>query len=387
MNGPYHITKVKKESPLLSKRLENWWGWNRPFYKNRFNFKRVKFQVIRDRNTAMEYLLKGKIDYENMNFPEFWHDKTKTKEFANGYIHRLWFYTDRPRSDYLLTLNKNYEIFKDKRVREALHHSMNVNKLINKVLQGDYERQQAVSRGYGEFTNPNIKVREFDLKKADALLDAAGWSKRGSDGIRVKDGRRFAAKLTYRSPTTHHVLLYSEKAKKAGFDIKLHLMDASAGWKFLRDKKSEIAFVSWATFFRPQYYGLYHSDNANKSNNNNFANVAEPALDKLIDQFRKSTDGKLRRQLAWKIQQWIHDDAIQIPLFEVPYFRIAYWPYIKFPEVQGTRYGQYFQYFGDSSGGLMWYDKDEKKKLKKAMKKNQKLAPVTIVNKTYKNKS
>src|SRR5262249_23215474 len=35
----------------------------------------------------------------------------------------------------------------------------------------------------------------YDAKKAEALLDEAGWQQRGPDGIRTKDGQRFSFTL------------------------------------------------------------------------------------------------------------------------------------------------------------------------------------------------
>ncbi len=383
--GPYFISEIKKGKSITFKRVEKWWGWKKDYYKNRFNFEKVMMQVIRDNKTAFEYFLKGKIDFIAMNFPDLWHDRGNSDEFQNGYIHKIWFYNDRPRSDYVLTLNKDMEIFKDKRVREALHYSMNVQRVIAKVLRNDYQRLQGISRGYEGYTNKAIKARPFDLKKAGELLDAAGWNQRGPDGIRIKEGRRLEATLIYReSSFTNRFVVLREEAKKAGFDIKLQLMDASAGWKYLQDKKAEIALVTWSPFFRPQYYSQYHSKNAHKKQTNNLANVADPELDKLVEAYRASTSASERMALAQKIQQWVHDDAIQIPLFEVPYFRLGYWAWLQFPKPPATKRSDGFHFFGDSSGGMMWMSQEAKKEIQQAIKNNTKLQPSTIIDETYK---
>lgn len=383
--GPYYISKVKKGKTITFKRNAKWWGWEKDFYKNRYNIKKIQLQVIRDDNTAFEFFLKGKLDFFTMNFPDLWHERSKTKEFENGYIHKLWFYNDMPRSDYVLTLNKEAEIFKDKKVREALHYAMNVEKVITKVLRSDYQRLQGISRGFQGYTNSKIKARPFDIEKASALLDAAGWTKRGPDGIRIKDGRRLETTLIYRSSSfTNRVVVLREEAKKAGFDIKLQLMDASAGWKFLQEKKAELAMVGWSTFFRPQYFSLYHSSNAHKTQTNNLANVADPELDKLIESYRASTSEPERQELAKKIQKWVHDDAIQIPLFEVPYFRIGYWAWLQFPKPPATKHSDGFQMFGESTGGMMWMNPELKKTVKKASKSGKKLEAKTIIDESYK---
>ena len=386
--GPYYISKVKKGKTITFKRKKDWWGHKLPWFKNRFNIDKVVLKVIRDPSVSFEYLKKGKLDYMSITFPDYWYDKTKAKEFAHGYIHKMMVYNDRPRSDYVLTLNESFSFFKDKNVREAFHYAMNVDKVIKQVLRGDYDRLQGITRGYGKYSNPKIAARPFDLKKADELLKKAGWAKRNGSGIRVKNGQTLSASITYSQPNmAPRLVVLREEAKKAGIELKLKQLDQSAMWKSFLEKKHEIAFVGWGTRFRPQYWGQYHSANANKAQTNNFSNTADKELDKLIEQYRGSTDEAKRVGLAHSIQQRIQDLAIQVPLFEVPYYRLAHWAWIKFPKVPATKSSYYFDYFGTSSGGLMWIDGDEKKATKKARKKGKKLPPVTNIDKTYKMKT
>ncbi|NRA63854.1 MAG: ABC transporter substrate-binding protein [Pseudobacteriovorax sp.] len=387
-SGPYYIDKVRKGKTITFKRVKDWWGDKRPWFQNRFSFDKVQFQVIRDRNTAFEYFTKQKLDYINLNYPDLWHERTNTPDFLSGRIKRLWFYNDRPRYDYVLTLNTKHPIFQDKRVREALHYSMNVDKVINQVLRKDYQRLQAISRGYGDYTNETLKARPFDLKKADELLSAAGWTKRDKNGYRVKDGQTLEATLTYRDASVaKRFVVLREEAKKAGFNIKLQLLDSSSGWKYFRDGKTEIAYVVWATFHRPQYWSQYHSSNANKTQTNNFSNLADPELDKLIESYRASTKHEERTKAAQKIQKFIHDAAVQIPLFEIPYFRVGYWNWIKFPKVQATKESDTLKYFGLSTGGLMWLDKEQKKKTKAEAKQKKPGQPIIEKNETFRRKT
>lgn len=386
--GPYQISQIKKGKSIVFKRKKDWWAKDLPWFKHRFNIDKIKIKVIRDISAQFEYLKKGKLDYQYLPFPDYWHEKTKIKEFDYGYIHKLMAYNDRPRSDSVLTLNESYEIFKDIRVREAFHYAMNVDKVISKVLRNDYNRLQGISRGFGDYTNPTIKARPFDLKKADELLDQAGWTKRNGQGIRTKGSSTLTATITYsQANLAPRLVILREEAKKAGIELKLQQMDGSAMWKSFLEKKHQVALVSWGTFFRPQYYGQYHSSNANKPQTNNFSNTADPNLDKLIEGFRSSTNPQKRIKIAHQIQQVVHDRAIQIPLFEVPYYRFAHWGWIKFPKQVGTKSSENFDYFGTSYGGLMWIDKAEKKRILDAKKKGVKLSPVTRLDETFRIKS
>ena len=386
--GPYQISKVRKGKSITFERKKDWWAKDLPFFKNRFNVDRVIFKVIRDPAVAFENLKKGNIDFMDITWPEYWHEKTNIDVFQNGYIHKAQFYNDAPRSDYLLTLNLAYPLFQDRNVRLAFHHAMNVDKVIHQVLRGDYSRLQGISQGYGDYTNPSVKARDFDLEKADDYLKKAGWTERNGQGIRVKDGKTLTATISYgQSNVAPRLVVLREEAKKAGIELKLKQMDPSALWNSYLEKKHEIAFVSWGTQFRPQYWGQYHSANANKAQTNNLANIALPKLDKLIEDYRGSTDKKKRQKTAYEIQQIVHEEAISIPLFEVPYYRLAYWPWLKFPDVPSTKTSDRLDPFNSSTGGLFWIDSDAEKEVREARRKGKKLKPVVLIDETFRKKT
>jgi peptide/nickel transport system substrate-binding protein len=69
---------------------------------------------------------------------------------------------------------------------------------------------------------------EFDIDRANKLLDDAGW-KRGSDGIRAKDGKRI--KLVYQTsinaPRQKNQQIVKQACQKAGIEIELKAVPAS----------------------------------------------------------------------------------------------------------------------------------------------------------------
>ena len=77
------------------------------------------------------------------------------------------------------------------------------------------------------FTSKNMKW-EFNIDKANQLLDAAGW-KRGADGIRVKDGKKL--KLVYQTsvnaPRQKNQQIVKQACQKAGIDMELKAVTAS----------------------------------------------------------------------------------------------------------------------------------------------------------------
>jgi microcin C transport system substrate-binding protein len=385
--GPYQISDFKKGKYLKFKRKRDWWARDLYYSKNRFNVNNVIYTVVRDDNLEWEYFKKIRVDVFGMTLPKYWHVKSKTPVIENGYVYRIWFYNDTRRSPFGLWLNQDKEIFKDKNVRYAFAHAMNIQKVIEKVLRNDYFRLEHGFVGYGPYSNNNIKARRFDLAKVDYYMEKAGWQ-RGVDGIWEKNGRPFSVEVLYGSD--HHtpkLVVLKEEAKKAGVELRLQRLDPSTWYKKISESNHEAVWMGFGTGLRPSYWQSWHSDNAHKPRTNNVTNTDDPELDRLIEAYRNSLETQERIELSQKIQEIIHDNGAYVPTSTVLYVRQAYWRWWRLPKIPGTKEStSLFGPFSPGTGGLFWYDKQLHEETKKMMKKKKKLPPVTIIDKTYKMK-
>lgn len=383
--GPYQISDFKKGKYVKFKRKKDWWAKDLKYYKNRFNVDVVNFKVVRDFNLLWEYFKKRKMDVFPMNFPKYWHVKSKTPVIENGYVNRIWFFNDTQQSAMGMWLNQDRDIFKDINLRYAFAHAMNIERVIQKVLRGDYYRLEQGFIGYGRYSNDTIKARRFDLERVDHYMKKAGWG-RGTDGIWIKNGQRFSVEITYHvDEHTPRVVVLKEEAKKAGIELRIQKLDQSATFKKILEKRHDVAWMGWSTSLRPQYWEHFHSINAHKPQTNNITNTDDPEMDKLIDAYRNSLEEEERIDISKKIQKKIHEIGPFVPTFMVPYVRQAYWRWWKLPEVPGTKMSDdLFAPFGSTTGGLLWFDENVYNETRTAMKKKKKLQPVTIINETYK---
>jgi microcin C transport system substrate-binding protein len=60
--------------------------------------------------------------------------------------------------------------------------------------------------------------------------------------------------------------------------------------------------------------------------------IAVPELDRLIEQYDTSDDLDGMRQIAYRMEEIIHDHGSFSPGFVTPFYRTAYWRWVKFPE-------------------------------------------------------
>jgi peptide/nickel transport system substrate-binding protein len=77
------------------------------------------------------------------------------------------------------------------------------------------------------YRSPNTRA-EFNVDKANAVLDAAGW-KRGADGIREKDGRklRFVYQTSINGPRQKVQAIVKQACRRAGIELELKAITAS----------------------------------------------------------------------------------------------------------------------------------------------------------------
>lgn len=382
--GPYQMSDFEKGKKVAFKRKKDWWARDNRYFKNRFNVDRVVYEVVRDMTVMWEYFKKGKIDTFGITMPKYWHTKTQIPLFENGYAEKIWFFNDTQQSAQGLWLNQDKEIFKERNLRYAFAHAMNIEKVIEQVLRNDFYRLEHGFVGYGRYSNPSVKARRFDIDQVARDMKASGWD-RGPDGIYVKNGNRFSVEVTYSiDEHTERLVVLKEEAKKAGIELNLQKLDVSAAYKKVMEKNHDVAWMGWSTSLRPQYWEHFHSINAHKPQTNNITNTDDPEMDKLIDAYRDSLDEEKRIALSLKIQEKIHEIGCFVPTFMVPYVREASYRWWRLPKVPGTKMsGSLFDPFGSTTGGLFWYDKARHEETQAAMKEGKTFPPVTLVDRTY----
>lgn len=89
------------------------------------------------------------------------------------------------------------ELFKDKKVRQALTTALDRESIVSQVLDGDgevaYIPESPLSWNYPK--DIDVPKFEYNEKKAKQMLAEAGWKDTNGDGILDKDGKKFSFTL------------------------------------------------------------------------------------------------------------------------------------------------------------------------------------------------
>jgi peptide/nickel transport system substrate-binding protein len=197
-------------------------------------------------------------------------------------------------------------LFSDKRVRQALYYGLDFDSFIQTQWQGLAQRCltpiSPVSWAYPDVSKLN--PYHYDPDKANQLLDAAGWTQRDKDGIRMKDGKRFSFTwMAYTDSAWPKNLqaLAVDQWKKIGVEMKSELMDFNTmSDKVFTQGKFEMFNIGWSLSIDPDPVGMYDkaSDVKGGYNAMHYYNADAEAI---FAQERQEFDQAKRTQ---ELQQW-----------------------------------------------------------------------------------
>lgn len=378
---------LKKGRSLTLTRDKTWWAGDKKHWRYRFNMDRLHFAVIRDTPKHFEAFKRGDIDQFSLRLSEFWYEKLPDTDpdVEAGYIHKSAFYNQRPRPTFGLWMNSAQPLLDDQNVRVGINHAANWELVIEKFFRGDYSRMNTSSDGYGEFTHPSLTSRTFDIEKAQTAFAKAGFAARGPDGVLVNEtGQRLSFTLSTGYEHYKDILtILKEEALKAGLELRIEVLDGTAGWKKVQEKKHEIHFVAFAVSLEmyPRFWETYHSANAYdvpylesgepnparklNAQTNNLESIALPELDALITRYRASEDKQEMITLAHKMTELHHEYASFVPGFVQPFYRTGHWRWIKYPEGFNYKHSR-----GYDSLFVHWIDTAVKTETLKAMEED-----------------
>ena len=97
------------------------------------------------------------------------------------------------------------EWFRNRQFRQAVAHTIDKDTIIEDVYHGvGYPQWSSISPAAGDFHNPNVRKYEYDVNRANEILDSLGWKDTDGDGIR-EDGAGNAIRISLATNTGNSV--------------------------------------------------------------------------------------------------------------------------------------------------------------------------------------
>ncbi len=303
--GPYQFLRWEKGQRVLFKRFERYFG-------NKLGImppiKQYAFEVIPHPNTRFQALLAGKVDQLGLT-PEQWMTRTDTKEFGPKGSIRKYKYPGRGYS--YIGYNLSDPLFKDRRVRLALTHLVNRERILKEVY---FNLGQIITGPFfpGSMAyDHSIKPYKFSIEKAKKLLEDVGWKDTDGDGILDRKGKKFSftiMQVANSSIQQKMLPIIKEDMAKAGIEMNIQVVEWSVLLQRLEKKTFQVCTLAWSMGFDADPYQLWHSSQADVKSSSNHVRFKNKEADKLIEEIRVTFDDKKREKLYHKFHQLIHEE-------------------------------------------------------------------------------
>ncbi len=309
--GPYRFESWEKGKRILLRRFENYYGRSLGIMPP---LETLAYDIIQHPNTRLQSLLSKDLDMDSLT-PDQWVNRTSSPEFGpKGFLKK---YSYPGFSYFYIGLNLNNPLFQDKRVRQALSHLVNREKIRREIFFGLMDAVSGPFPKQSSAYDPSVQPYSFDPAAARRLLAEAGW-KEGLDGILRKDGRELAFTVVYPNTSVSFqkmLPVIKEDMKKAGVRMDLLGIEWSVLVQRLEKKQFEACLLGWTGTLKPDPYQLWHSSQADQPASSNHIGFVNPKADELIEKIRQCFDPAERTRLYHEFHRLIHDEAPYLFLF------------------------------------------------------------------------
>lgn len=204
-----------------------------------------------------------------------------------------------------VNFNKDFEPFKDVRVRQAFDLMIDKEMLLEGALWGEGQLTASPSFPTSSSFDGTIKNRSQDIEQAKALLAEAGY---GPGQLAV------VFKVTTNYP--YHVQaaqIMLEWFRLAGVNATIEQLTWS-DWlsQVWTDRNYQITMMNFFTLWEPDYlyYTHWHTQGSF-----NYRNLSDPVMDEWLEEARRTTDMDARNELYKKVQQRVFDEAYDVILW------------------------------------------------------------------------
>ncbi|MGB3414804.1 MAG: ABC transporter substrate-binding protein [Microbacteriaceae bacterium] len=239
-----------------------------------------------------------------------------------------------PGLPYSVYLNLERGVFKELAVREAFMYALNLDQDVKAAFGGAYQRawsilSPSVPNAYDKSLEGSWK---FDAAKAAKLLDDAGWTEKGSDGIRVKDGQRLSVDWLSWNPYSDQnyalVNFMVEDLKAIGFELVHEAIEGPAYQARYSDKDGLILDFDLTDWSYTSLDADALRNHLHSAGYQNASRLADPELDKLLEDAATATDPAVRESLYAEVQAWNLKNVAIVPLY-LPEVATGYLPSVQ----------------------------------------------------------
>lgn len=364
VSGQYKLGKYETGKFITFERRNDFWGEGKRQYVGTCNFDTLYYKIINEDTIAFEAMKKGDIDFYLVTKAQRWAEECDFDKIQKGWIQKTRMFHQMPEVPSQMAMNLEHPLFSDVRVRKALFWLFNREYLHDQLFYHQYTNKNSYF-GNSIYENPTNEKVNFDPRKGLGLLAEAGWTKKDSDGILMKDGKRLEFDFVYIHPDAERVYTpIQETFRKYGVKMNLKLISPSAWIKVSQEKQFEMIYANWGPTAFPVLRDMWHSEQADKADTSNICHFKNPEVDKLIEQYDLEPDLAKRAEIVKQVDAIVYDACPYLLDWFSDNFRLLWWD--KFGTPEWLSYATMDP--REIAWKVWWYDPAKAGRLEKAMK-------------------
>ncbi|SPJ34712.1 extracellular solute-binding protein [Kushneria phyllosphaerae] len=369
-SGPYRIASTQPGQRIVYQRDDHYWGKDLPVNKGRYNIDRLIFDYYRDPGVALTAFRAGRVDFRIETTARHWVTGYGFPAARQGLIKRVEIEDHNPAPMQGFVMNQRREIFKDRRVRQALGLAFDFDWLNRNLFYGLYARTRgffdhssmeatgvpgAAERALlspwrdqlpGEVFDSPLPIESPEtlrprLKKALALLNEAGYEVKDNRMINRDTGRPLRFELLLSDARLERMALpMVRNLARLGVEVNLRTVDSSQYLVRMRQFDFDMTTAVIAQSNNPgneqrEYWG---SEYADQPQSRNLIGLKSPVIDDLVNHIIRADSRRDLEAAAAALDRVLRWEFYVIPQYHSPVTRLAYWKKIAMPD-QSPEYG------------------------------------------------
>ncbi|WP_277553406.1 nickel ABC transporter substrate-binding protein [Bacillus pumilus] len=305
--GPWVLKTYQKDDYAIFERNDHYWG-EKP------KVKEIKVKVIPDAETRVMAFEKGDVDvlYGEGTISL---DAYKQLEASGKYETKM----SEPVATRQLVMNTKVDQLSDEKVRHALQYAMNKKSMVEGVTSGLEDEADHILPTNMPYTS-DIKVKSFqyDVDKAKALLDEAGWTLPKGKTVREKDGKTLEFSMMYDSAESiQKAMAETLQAEWGAIGVGVKLEGVELATQVQRFKANKFDMNFFSNYGAP--YDPHTFMNVVSSDGFGFKEAisAYPNKDKLIKEMSEipsTTNENKRKALYSSVLSSLQDQGAIVPI-------------------------------------------------------------------------
>ncbi|GAB1820500.1 ABC transporter substrate-binding protein [Herbidospora sp. RD11066] len=309
-SGPFQLVERRKGQYIRFAANKNYW-------QGAPKFDELVFRVFTNADAEAQALVRGEIDFAydlQSNVFNSLNGKPGVTTRSSKYsgFNEIAFNTGAALADGT-AIGDGHEALKNKQVRLAISHAIDRQTLVDRVLNGHGSPGDSfIPPVYPLLHYTPPAPQNFDLAKANQLLDEAGFPKK-ADGTRF-GLRLFARQESQDSQSTAEFV--KSWLKEIGIDVTVKVMSEDTLTEVIGQGNYDMFEWGWVVEPDPDYQMSVFTCGKRSYQDGDaiYADLSDSfycndAYDKLYEEQAGETDRTKRAELAKQMQQLVYDDA------------------------------------------------------------------------------